>query len=96
MSATFPVLPCEVLDVVARHLTGDGARGTCASLNATSHAVYAATLQTLWTQMYWVGYHDSTKYKKEDVEEKWKIFKASPGAQYIRQVLRLIAHETGC
>jgi hypothetical protein len=82
-----PVLPYEVLDIVAQHLVGIGAFGTCASVNVASHLAYDATLKTLWTHMYWTAYRDPKKFEKEEVEEKWKTFKASHGAQHIRCVL---------
>jgi hypothetical protein len=86
MSTPSPALPYEVLDIVARFLIGDNAFQSCANLNTASHAVRDATLQTLWTHMYWTKFHDSKKYKREEVEAKWNIFKASQGSRYIRQV----------
>ncbi|KAJ9092565.1 hypothetical protein QFC21_006796 [Naganishia friedmannii] len=95
MSSTSPTLPCKVLDVVGRHLIMDDAFGTCANLNVTSHAVKDATIQTLWTHMYWTSYHDPTTYNKDEIKAAWKIFKASPGARYIKHVLRLASARLG-
>lgn len=44
--------------------------------------------------MYWTGYGDASKLKREEVEEKWKVIKASPGARYIKYVAVLYFRNT--
>lgn len=80
------VLPYDVLDIITQQLVGMGAFATSASVNVASHLAYDATLKTLWTHMYWTAYRDPKNFEKEEVEEKWKTFKASRGAQHIRYV----------
>ncbi|KAJ9108214.1 hypothetical protein QFC19_002461 [Naganishia cerealis] len=87
MSPRSPFLPYEVLDVVAQYLVIDHAYGTCANLNSTSRAVKEATLKTLWTYMYWTAYQEHSKYNENEIKAKWDIYKASPGAQYIRYMI---------
>lgn len=77
-------LPFEILDVVAQFLVSDDAYGTCANLNVASHAVYDATLKTLWTNMCWMADHGSDKYSVADIQAKWDIFSASPGVKYVK------------
>ncbi|KAJ9092564.1 hypothetical protein QFC21_006795 [Naganishia friedmannii] len=74
MSTTSPILPCEVLDIVARYLVDDGAFATCSSLNTTSHAVRNATLKTLWTTMYWTKYHGKENQNFDRMKREWAIF----------------------
>lgn len=85
MSSASYIFPCEVLDIVAHHLVDSGAFASCANLNATSHAVYDTTLKTLWTFMFWMACHEPNRYSEKDVEEKWAVFEACPGAKRIRQ-----------
>ncbi|KAJ9120337.1 hypothetical protein QFC24_005291 [Naganishia onofrii] len=38
--------------------------------------------------MYWTAYHhDTTRYNQAEIKAKWEVFKASPGAQYIRYMI---------
>jgi hypothetical protein len=89
MFSTSPVLPFELLNLIAQHLIDDKAFGTCASLNTTSHAVNDATLKTLWTYMLWMpsSGDGACEWNVEEAEAKWAVFSASPGAKYIRQAV---------
>jgi hypothetical protein len=84
MSATTPKLTCELITMVAKILIADDAMASCANLNLASKKVREATLEVLWTNMYWTAYHDPATYNKAEVEAKWKIFKKSRGAKYIK------------
>lgn len=84
MSTSGARLPCELVNIVAKHLVADNAFGTCANLKLVSKKVREATLEVLWTNMFWTAYHDPAAYDKEEIEAKWKVFKKSPGAKYIK------------
>jgi hypothetical protein len=83
-SVESPILPYELLDVIAQHLIGDNAFRTCANLNGTSQAVKDVTLKTLWMHMCWTGIGDSGVISEKEIEEKWEIIKKSEGAQHIK------------
>lgn len=83
MSAS-PILPYEVLDIVAQHLVVIGAFRTCANVNVASHLAHDATLKTLWTYLCWTNYQDANGRESGRLHEKWKSFLASPGARYVK------------
>jgi hypothetical protein len=84
MSPSTPKLTCELIAMVAQHLIADNAFSTCAALNVTSKKVREATLEVLWTNMYWTAYNDPARHDKKEVAAKWKVFKKSRGAKYIK------------
>lgn len=43
-----PVLPLDIIDLIAHHLADTFQLATLASLNATSHHVRATTMPALW------------------------------------------------
>jgi hypothetical protein len=84
LSAMSLILPCEILDIIAGNLIADDAFGSCANLNMTSHAVYGATLKTLWTFMRWSKEYNLAEYGADEIEAKWEVIQGSAGAKYIR------------
>lgn len=94
-----PSVPTDVLNIVAGYLIADDAFRTCANLNMASHAVYDATLRTLWTFMCWSREFDLAEHSANEIEAIWKIYEGSAGAMYIRYVDRqtsVTALLTGC
>lgn len=84
MSSTSPILPFEILDVIAEYLIAYDAYGTCANLNVASHAVYDATLKTLWSHMCWMANHNGKDYSEAEMEAKCDVFSKSPGAKFVK------------
>lgn len=55
---TIPVLPIEILVIVAEHLIGDHAFSTVANLNKVTRATHRETLPVLYETFFW---HDFLK-----------------------------------